>query len=87
MDYFDAAAYGEGDLAAACASIKAKVLLISYSSDWLYPPSGTREVAEALLANGQPVSYIEVESRYGHDAFLLEMPRIAPLLKSFLNKV
>lgn len=87
MDYFDAAAYGAGDLAAACASIKAKVLLISYSSDWLYPPSGTREVAEALLANGRPVSYIEVESRYGHDAFLLEMPRIAPLLKSFLDKV
>ncbi|MDW7738493.1 MAG: homoserine O-acetyltransferase [Bacillota bacterium] len=87
MDYFDASLYGEGDLTLACAPITAKMLLISYSSDWLYPPSETRKIAEALLANKKPVSYIEIESDYGHDAFLLETEQTRPLIESFLSKV
>lgn len=86
MDYYDAAAHGEGDLEAACAAIRADLLLISYSSDWLYPPEATRAVAEAVLAAGHPVSYIEIPSSYGHDAFLLETEKTAPLIDSFLRR-
>jgi homoserine O-acetyltransferase/O-succinyltransferase len=86
MDYFDAASYAGGDLEAACAAIRADLLLISYSSDWLYPPVATRAVAEAVLAAGHPVSYIEIPSSYGHDAFLLETEKTAPLIHSFLRR-
>lgn len=87
MDYYDAASYGDGDLAAACAAIEAKLLLIAYTSDWLYPPASTRALAEAVIANNKPLSYIEIPSAYGHDAFLLETDRTAPLVSSFLEKV
>jgi len=87
MDYFDAAAYGDGDLAKACYGIKAKILLIAYSSDWLYPPTTTRALAKAMIANNKPVSYIEIPSDYGHDAFLLEVYRTAPFVGSFLERV
>lgn len=84
MDYYDAGS-GNNNLAAACAAIKAKLLLISYSSDWLYPPESTRALAEAVLANKKPVTYIEIPSNYGHDAFLLETDKTAPLIASFLE--
>ncbi len=86
MDYFDASAYGGGELAAAFASIEAEMLLISYSSDWLYPPEATRAVAKAIIAGGRPVSYIEIPSAYGHDAFLLETDKNTPLIDSFLKR-
>lgn len=86
MDYYDAASHGEGDLEKACAAIRADLLLISYSSDWLYPPDSTRAVAEAVLAAGHPASYIEIPSSYGHDAFLLETEQTAPLIDSFLRR-
>lgn len=86
MDYFDAAACGGGNLEKACAAIRADLLLISYTSDWLYPPEATRTVARAVLAAGQPVSYIEIPSSYGHDAFLLETEKTAPLISSFLRR-
>lgn len=87
MDYYDAASASGGDLAAACASIQARLLLIAYSSDWLYPPRDTREIARALLANNKSVTYVELPSEYGHDAFLLETNKTTPLIRSFLGKV
>ncbi len=86
MDYYDAAASGGGNLAAACASVKARLLLIAYTSDWLYPSGATREVAEALLANNKPVSFLEVPSGCGHDAFLLETAQTGPIIESFLKR-
>ena len=86
MDYYDAAAPGGGDLAEACSSVEARMLLVSFSSDWLYPPLGTREVATALLANQKPVSYIEIPSDYGHDAFLLETEKMSTMVNSFLKR-
>jgi len=85
MDYYDAAGTGSG-LEAACSAIKARLLLMSFSSDWLYPPEDTREVAKAMLANKKPVSYIEIPSDYGHDAFLLEADQTSPLVASFLGR-
>lgn len=87
MDYYDAALSGGGDLTAACAALQARLLLISFSSDWLYPPESTREVARAVLANNRAVSYVEIPSDYGHDAFLLETAHTTPLVESFLRKV
>lgn len=87
MDYYDASTPGNGNLASACAGIKTNMLLISFSSDWLYPPEDTREVARAMLANNKPVSYINIPSDYGHDAFLLETDEITPLVDSFLRQV
>jgi len=87
MDYFDAAGAAGGDLASACSAIQARLLLIAYSSDWLYPSKDTRAIAKAMLANEQPVSFIEIPSGYGHDAFLLESEQTTPLLESFLKKV
>lgn len=87
MDYFDAAAYGGGDLTASFSALQAKLQLIAFSSDWLYPPVAARELARAAVANYRPVSYHEIASGYGHDAFLLETGRIAPLVTSFLETV
>jgi len=85
MDYYDAAAqWGGGDLAAACKRIQAEVMVVSFSSDWLYPPAHCRALALALSRNGQPVTYVDVPSRYGHDAFLVETKPVGSLLKNFL---
>ena len=85
MDYYDAAARTRGDLVKACASIQAKMMLISFSSDWLYPPEGTREIARAMIAGGKTATYINLPSDYGHDAFLLEAEKMSPLVRAFLE--
>lgn len=85
MDYYDAADWGDGELAAACARIRADMLLVSFSSDWLYPPEQIRALAFALGACGRPASYVDVESRYGHDAFLVETEQVSRILRAFLN--
>ncbi len=87
MDYYDAAHYGNGDLEMAFSLMKAKLQIIAFSSDWLYPPVSAREMARAAVANYRPVSYHEINTCYGHDAFLLEIDKIAPLLKEFLSNV
>lgn len=85
MDYYDAAVYGGGDLVEACATLQARLQLIAFSSDWLYPIISIRELARAAVANYRPASYHEIKSGYGHDAFLLETDKIKPLVASFLN--
>lgn len=86
MDYYDAAAqWGGGDLVQACARIQAKVLVVSFSSDWLYTPTQCREFAQALCRAGKPATYIDVPSRYGHDAFLVEDDAVGRLLGDFLT--
>jgi homoserine O-acetyltransferase len=71
MDVFDLGATGE-DLEKSLAAASCRWLLVSYSSDWLFPPYQSREIVEALIRLGADVSYCEVESDGGHDAFLLE---------------
>ena len=87
MDYYDAAErWGEGSLVAACRRIKSKVMVVSFSSDWLYPSAQCREFALALCKVGRPVTYVDVPSRYGHDAFLVETKTVGRLVKSFLDR-
>ncbi len=86
MDYYDAAAeWGNGDLAAASRRIEGRVMIVSFDSDWLYPPEQCEEFAYALTRSGKPVTYVRVPSRYGHDAFLVEAERVGRLLNGFLT--
>jgi homoserine O-acetyltransferase/O-succinyltransferase len=85
LTYFDLARqHGAGSLAQALASVSARTLLIAFSSDWLYPPSASREIEEALRALGKPVECQVIEAPYGHDCFLLEEARQTPIIRRFL---
>jgi homoserine O-acetyltransferase/O-succinyltransferase len=85
LSYFDLARqYGAGRLDAAVAGITARTLLIAFSSDWLYPPAGSQELAAALRARGKHVELQVIEAPYGHDCFLLEEARQTPIIREFL---
>lgn len=86
MDYYDVAAqWGGGDLVEACRRVQSKMMVVSFSSDWLYPPDECREFAMSLCRAGKTVTYVDVPSRYGHDAFLVETGPVGHLLHSYLN--
>lgn len=85
MDYYDASVWGDGDLTEACRRIKARVLVVSFDSDWLYPPEACRELALALVKTGKQASYASVSSPYGHDSFLVESRTVGRLVNSFLS--
>jgi homoserine O-acetyltransferase len=84
MDYFDLSESGNGDLRAAFAQTKSPFLVVSFSSDWLFPPSSSREIVKALRNNNVEVTYCEIESAYGHDAFLLEAETLGRLIGDYL---
>ena len=85
LTYFDLARqYGNGRLIDALRNVSARTLLIAFSSDWLYPPSGSEELAEALRAMGKHVELHVIEAPYGHDCFLLEEARQTPMIERFL---
>jgi homoserine O-acetyltransferase/O-succinyltransferase len=87
LTYFDLARqYGGGSLARALKGVSARTLLIAFSSDWLYPPSASREVEEVLRLAGKPVEFHVIEAPYGHDCFLLEEARQTPIIRQFLSK-
>jgi homoserine O-acetyltransferase/O-succinyltransferase len=86
LTYFDLARqHGQGSLQQALRNVAARTLLISFSSDWLYPPSGSEEIEAALRALGKPVESHVIDAPYGHDCFLLEEARQTPLVRSFLG--
>ena len=85
LTYFDLARqYGGGSLAPALESVSARTLLIAFSSDWLYPPAGSRDIERALQALGKPVECHVIEAPYGHDCFLLEEAQQTPYIRRFL---
>lgn len=87
MNHYDAATrWGDGDLVQACRRIRSKVLVCSFSSDWLYTPEQCRELAFAMCRAGLPASYLNVPSSYGHDSFLIETEPVGQLLTSFLAR-
>ena len=83
IDYFDLA-NGHGSLKDAFHDIKGRFLVVSFTSDWLYPSYRSKEIVRAIKANRGDVTYFEVESSYGHDAFLLEEDVQTPLISGFL---
>ncbi|HEY7049907.1 MAG TPA: homoserine O-acetyltransferase [Jatrophihabitantaceae bacterium] len=85
LTYFDLARqHGGGSLIRALDDVSARTLLIAFSSDWLYPPSGSMEIEDALRALGKPVELHVIEAPYGHDCFLLEEARQTPIIRHFL---
>jgi homoserine O-acetyltransferase len=85
LTYFDLARQHGGSLKRALAGVKARTLLIAFSSDWLYPPSGSQEIADALADLGKPAEFQLIDAPYGHDCFLLEEARQTPLIQRFLS--
>ena len=85
IDYFDLTEDGKKRLEDVFSKAKAKFLIISYTSDWLYPTSDSKEIVRALQKNGIDVVFFEIDSNYGHDAFLLENETQTNLIKNFLK--
>ena len=83
IDYFDLGAQ-YGSLDAAMARTSGRLLVVSFTSDWLYPTYQSKEIVYALMRAGKDVSYTELSCPFGHDSFLLETERQTPLLRSFL---
>ena len=86
MDYFDLASRNDGKLAETFrAASGVRTCVFSFTSDWLYPTSENKAIVHALNAVGAPVSFSEIESSFGHDAFLLDVPEMDRLLSGFLS--
>jgi homoserine O-acetyltransferase/O-succinyltransferase len=86
-DYFNLEnRYGDGSLVRAFAAAQANFLVVSFTSDWLYPTYQSRTLVQALKKNGLDVSFCEIKAECGHDAFLLPIERLTNLMSSFLEK-
>lgn len=85
MDYFDLAAAFNGNLTNAFTNFKGRACVVSFSSDWHYPPSESMTIVRAMMAAGVHVSALEVETDKGHDAFLLDEPVFHNALDGFLQ--
>jgi len=88
LSYFDLAReHGRGSLVDALQAVRARTLLISFSSDWLYPPAGSSDIEQALRELGKPVEFHVIDAPYGHDCFLLEEARQTPIIRRFLAEL
>lgn len=85
MDYFDLAADHGGVLANAFAGGRTRFCVASFTSDWLFPTADSRAIVHALNASGASVSFVELESDKGHDAFLLDEPQLFATLRGFIG--
>lgn len=85
MNNYDAMnKWGGGDLAKACARIQAETMVVAFTSDWLYPCAESHSIVTALMQNHHPVTSVDVNSIYGHDAFLVEEDKVSRIIRSFL---
>jgi homoserine O-acetyltransferase len=87
LDYFDPARGSGGDLAKALAPARAKFFLASFTTDWRFSPARSREIVEALIANGRDVAYAEIDAPHGHDAFLLDDPRYHSAVAAYFDNI
>jgi homoserine O-acetyltransferase/O-succinyltransferase len=87
-DYFDLGKqHGSGSAVKALSKAHARFLVISFTSDWLYPTYQAKEIVKALKKNGRDVSFCEIEAEWGHDAFLIPGERLPMLIRGFLERV
>ena len=87
IDYFDLSDAANGDLKKALSVAKCPFLIVSISSHWPFPPYQSREIVRALLDNRNETTYCNIESPYGHDAFLLETETLGSLISSFVTNI
>jgi homoserine O-acetyltransferase len=87
-DYFDLEhKHGSGSAVTAFSRTRAKFLVVSFTSDWLYPTYQSREMVKAMKKSGLDVSFCEIEADWGHDAFLLPNERLTSLVQGFLGRI
>ncbi len=87
IDYFDLSAPTHSLAGAFAAARDVKFLVVSFTSDWLYPSHQSKEIVRALTVSGADVSYLDIESSAGHDAFLVEVDTMNRLLSSFMDRL
>jgi homoserine O-acetyltransferase len=87
LDYFDLSREYQNSAVDAFSNAKCKFLVVSFSSDWRFSPQRSREITDALIGAGKNVSYAEIESDLGHDAFLLPNQRYEKVLGNYLNGI
>jgi homoserine O-acetyltransferase len=85
MDYFDLAADYGGILAGAFKGTRTRFCVVSFTSDWLFPTKDSRAIVHALNAAGASVSFVEIETDKGHDAFLLDLPELFATTRGFID--
>ncbi|MCP4051407.1 MAG: hypothetical protein GY730_11970 [bacterium] len=76
-----------GSLDSAFEKTRSKFLVISISSDWLYPPQQSKKMVKTLMKLNKEVTYCDIDSLYGHDAFLLENKQLSQIIRPFLEQV
>ncbi|NYT44085.1 homoserine O-succinyltransferase MetX [Pollutimonas thiosulfatoxidans] len=87
LDYFDPSRSHGGDLARALQHVQADFLLVSFSTDWRFPPARSHEIVRALLKNKRPVTYAEIDAPHGHDAFLLDDARYHAVVQGYYDRI
>ena len=87
LDYFDPAASYGGDLTKALAKCSSHFLVLSFSSDWRFSPSRSKEIVRALLENNLNVNYCQIESELGHDSFLLPIRQYHRIIGAYAEQV
>jgi homoserine O-acetyltransferase len=87
LDYFDPADVHGGNLATVFETVKAKFFLASFTTDWRFSPARSREVVSALTDAKRDVSYLEFESNYGHDAFLMKNDDYIDAFKAYMDNI
>ena len=85
MDYFDLSHSYDGDLSAAFRKTKCKLLIVAFTSDWLFPSSESLAIVKALNRTAADVSFVEIDSDKGHDSFLLEIKDFYKILHGFIS--
>jgi homoserine O-acetyltransferase len=85
MDYFDLAADYDDVLANAFKGTRTRFCVVSFTSDWLFPTSESRAIVHALNAGAARVSFAEIVTDKGHDAFLLDEPELFAIVRGFLG--
>jgi homoserine O-acetyltransferase len=87
-DYYDLEKqHGDGSEVKAFSKARSKFLVVSFTSDWLYPTYQSRSMVKAMKKNGLDVSFCEIEAEWGHDAFLISNERLSSLIRGFLERV
>jgi len=87
LDYFDPASEHNNNLAAALSPAQANFLVVSFTSDWRFAPPRSEEIVKALTHNRKNVTYVEVRSPDGHDAFLMPIPQYVGVFKGFMDRI
>ncbi len=87
LDYFDLAREYNNDPVAAFKQASCSFLVLSFSTDWRFSPKRSREIVDALIAAGRPVTYADIEADEGHDAFLMPIPRYLELFRAYMQRV